>query len=140
MIVSRGSSSLPDSLLYKLLTKLFKVSYLRVLKDFPLNDVSHSGSQVDPPPGPTGGRGIFRQLALQFYHAPKWIDINVCHFLIHLIKMTSYNTYPVLPSAPPSENPQIGYHLNMVQAKRRGLINKEQMLKKKYEKYTKILN
>ena len=28
----------------------------------------------------------------------------------------------------------------MVQAKRRGLINKEQMFKKKYEKYTKILN
>ena len=28
----------------------------------------------------------------------------------------------------------------MVQAKRRGLINKEQMFKKKYKKYTKILN
>ena len=28
----------------------------------------------------------------------------------------------------------------MVQTKRRGLINKEQMFKKKYEKYTKILN
>ena len=53
--------------------------------------------------------------------------------------MTSYNTYPNLPSALP-ENPQVAYHLNMVQAKRRGLINKEQMFKKKYEKYTKILN
>ena len=53
--------------------------------------------------------------------------------------MTSYNTYPNLPSAPP-ENPQIAYHLNVVQAKRRGLINKEQMFKQKYEKYTKILN
>ena len=54
--------------------------------------------------------------------------------------MMSYNTYPNLPSAPPSENPQVAYHLNVVQAKRRGLIAKEQMFKKKYEKYTKILN
>ena len=66
--------------------------------------------------------------------------------------MMSYNTYPNFPwghaetpgpegpSAPPSENPQVAYHLNVVQAKRRGLINKEQMFKKKYEKYTKILN
>ena len=54
--------------------------------------------------------------------------------------MTSYNTYPNLPSsAPLPENPQVAYHLNVVQAKRRGLIAKEQMLKKKYEKYTKIL-
>ena len=63
--------------------------------------------------------------------------------------MTIYNTYPNLPwgiavegpsSAPPSEAPQVAYHLNVVQANRRGLINKEQMFKKKYEKYTKILN
>ena len=53
--------------------------------------------------------------------------------------MTSYNTYPSLPSAPP-EDPQVGYHLSVIQAKRRGLINKEQMFKKKYKKYTKILN
>ena len=53
--------------------------------------------------------------------------------------MTSYNTYPNLPSAPP-EAPQVAYHLNVVQAKRRGLINKEAMFKKKYEKYSKILN
>ena len=72
----------------------------------------------------------------------KWINIiNVCHFLIHLIKMTSYNTYPILsPEAPLPENPQVGYHLNMAQAKRRGLIAKEQIFKKKYEKYNKILN
>ena len=95
----------------------------------------------------------------------KWIDINVCHFLIHLIKMTSYNTYPILPSAlsigaseePHSaEAPQVGsadcraghsqwgpggtYHLNVVQARRRGLINKEKMFKKKYKKYNNILN
>ena len=69
----------------------------------------------------------------------EWIDINVCHFLIHLIKTTSYNTYPNLPSAPP-EAPQVAYHLKVVQAKRRGLIAKEQMFKQKYEKYTKILN
>ena len=53
--------------------------------------------------------------------------------------MTSYNTYPNLPSALP-EAPQVAYHLNVIQAKRRGLINKEKMFKKKYEKYTKILN
>ena len=56
--------------------------------------------------------------------------------------MTSYNAYPNLPlsSAPPPEAPQVAYHLNVVQAKRRGLINKEKMFKKKYEKYTMILN
>ena len=53
----------------------------------------------------------------------------------------SYNTYPNLPSsAPPPEAPQVAYHLNAVQAKRQGLIAKEQMFNKKYEKYTKILN
>ena len=53
--------------------------------------------------------------------------------------MMDYKLYPNLPSAPP-ENPQVAYHLNLIQANRRGLINKEQMFKKKYEKYTKILN
>ena len=51
--------------------------------------------------------------------------------------MTDYKLYPNLPSAPP-ENPQVAYHL--IQAKQRGLMDKEQMFKKKYEKYTKILN
>ena len=51
--------------------------------------------------------------------------------------MTSYSTYPNLPSAPP-ENPQVAYHLNVIQSKKQGLINKEKMFKKKYEKYTKI--
>ena len=55
--------------------------------------------------------------------------------------MVSYNTYPILlTQAPLPENPQILYHLNMVQDKRRGLIAKEKMFKKKYKKYTKILN
>ena len=54
--------------------------------------------------------------------------------------MTSYNTYPNLPSSTPPENPQVAYHLNLVQAKRRGLMAKEAMFKKKYGKYTKILN
>ena len=51
------------------------------------------------------------------------------------------------PSGPPevigphsAENPQVGYHPNIVQAKQRGLKNKEQILKQKYEKYNKILN
>ena len=53
--------------------------------------------------------------------------------------MTEYKLYPNLPSAPP-ENPQVAYHLSVIQAKQRGLKNKEQMFKKKYEKYNKILN
>ena len=60
----------------------------------------------------------------------------------------SYNTYSPLPKAPPEVPgphsaevpPQVAYHLNVVQAKRRGLINKEKMFKKKYKKYNKILN
>ena len=53
--------------------------------------------------------------------------------------MTDYKLYPNLPSAPP-ENPQIAYHLSIIQAKMQGLKNKEQMFKQKYEKYNKILN
>ena len=53
--------------------------------------------------------------------------------------MVSYNTYPNLPSALPDVPPQVGYHLNVVQPKRRGLINKEVMFKKKYSKYNRIL-
>ena len=53
--------------------------------------------------------------------------------------MTEYKLLPNLPSAPP-ENPQVAYHLSVIQAKQRGLMAKEQMFKKKYEKYTKILN
>ena len=53
--------------------------------------------------------------------------------------MTDYKLYPNLPLAPP-ENPQVVYHLSIIQAKQRGLKNKEQMFKQKYDKYTKILN
>ena len=53
--------------------------------------------------------------------------------------MTDYKLYPNLPSAPP-ENPQVAYHLSVIQAKMQGLKNKEQTFKQKYEKYTKILN
>ena len=53
--------------------------------------------------------------------------------------MTDYKLYPNLPSAPP-ENPQVAYHLSIIQAKMQGLKNKEQMFKKKYEKYIKVLN
>ena len=55
-------------------------------------------------------------------------------------KNDNYNTYPNLPSTLPEAPPQAGYHLNVVQAKRRGLIDKEKMFKKKYKKYNKILN
>ena len=55
--------------------------------------------------------------------------------------MTSYNIYPPIPTdAPPPEIHPILYHLNVVQAKRQGLIAKEAMFKKKYKKYNKILN
>ena len=54
--------------------------------------------------------------------------------------MTDYKLYPNLPPSAPPENPQVAYHLSVIQAKRQGLKNKEQMFKKKYEKYTKILN
>ena len=53
--------------------------------------------------------------------------------------MTDYKLYPNLPSAPP-ENPQVAYHLSVIQAKMQGLKNKEQMFEQKYDKYTKILN
>ena len=61
--------------------------------------------------------------------------------------MTDYKLYPNLPLAPPeafapcsAENPQVAYHLSIIQAKMQGLKNKEQMFKQKYEKYNKILN
>ena len=62
--------------------------------------------------------------------------------------MVSYNTYPPLLSAPsigaqetrPDAPPQVAYHLNVFQANRQGLEAEEQTFKKKYEKYTKILN
>ena len=53
--------------------------------------------------------------------------------------MTDYNLYPNLSLAPP-ENPQVAYHLSVIQAKMQGLKNKEQMFKQKYEKYNNILN
>ena len=54
--------------------------------------------------------------------------------------MTDYKLYPNLPPSALPENPQVGYHLTVIQAKMQGLKNKEQMFKKKYEKYTRILN
>ena len=54
--------------------------------------------------------------------------------------MTDYKLYPNLPPLAPPENPQVAYHLSIIQAKMQGLKNKEQMFKQKYEKYTKILN
>ena len=61
--------------------------------------------------------------------------------------MTDYKLYPSLPLAPPEaigphsvENPQVAYHLNVIQAKMQRLKNKEQMFKQKNEKYNKLLN
>ena len=52
--------------------------------------------------------------------------------------MTSYNIYPPIPSD--SEDPQVDYHLNVIQSKRQGLLNLEERYKEKYKKYTKTLN
>ena len=62
--------------------------------------------------------------------------------------MTDYKLYPNLPPSAPTEaigprsaeNPQVAYHLSVIQTKMQGFKKKEQMFKKKYEKYTKILN
>ena len=54
--------------------------------------------------------------------------------------MTDYKLYLNLPPSVPPENPQVAYHVSIIQAKMQGLKNKEQMFKQKYEKYTKILN
>ena len=67
----------------------------------------------------------------QYQHLP---------FFKVLFKMTEYKLYPNLPPSVPPENPQLAYHLSVIQAKMQGLKNKEQMFKQKYEKYTKILN
>ena len=53
--------------------------------------------------------------------------------------MTDDKLYPNLPLAP-AENPQVAYHFSVIQSKQRGLKNKEQMFKQKYEKYIKIVN
>ena len=54
--------------------------------------------------------------------------------------MTDYKLYPNLPPLAPPENPQVAYHLSLIQAKMQGLKNKEQMFKQKYQKHNKILN
>ena len=65
--------------------------------------------------------------------------------------MTEYKLCPNLPPLGPEtpgpegpsahpKNPQVAYHLSVIQAKMQGLKNKEQMFKQKYEKYTKLLN
>ena len=53
-------------------------------------------------------------------------------------KMTSYNIYPPIPSAP--EYPQVAYNLNVIQNKQQDLSKLEERYKKKYKKYTKILD
>ena len=50
--------------------------------------------------------------------------------------MTDYKLYPNLPPSAPPKNPQVAYHLSVIQAKMQGLKNKEL----KFEKYNKILN
>ena len=49
--------------------------------------------------------------------------------------MKSNNIYPTV-----LEDPQVAYHLDVIQSKRQGLSKLEERYKKKYEKYTKTLN
>ena len=51
-----------------------------------------------------------------------------------------YKLYPNLPPSAPPENPEVAYHLSVIQAKMQGLKNKEQIFKQKYEKNNQILN
>ena len=51
--------------------------------------------------------------------------------------MTNYNMYPTLTTAP--LDPQ-AYHLNIIQSKQQGLLKLEERFKKKYKRYTKILD
>ena len=53
-------------------------------------------------------------------------------------KMTSYKLYLPMSSAPP-KNPQVAYYLNVIQSKQSGLLKLEERYKKKYKKYTNIL-
>ena len=47
--------------------------------------------------------------------------------------MTDCKLYPNLPPSAPPENPQVAYHLSVIQAKMQGLKNKEQMFKEEIQ-------
>ena len=88
-----------------------------VLLLLPLNDVScsRSGFQVDPP---TGIRGIFSPIGSSGLDScsPKGsISMSANFSYCPLKKMTSYNLYPTVPSAP--EDPQVDFHLSKIQSK-----------------------
>ena len=51
--------------------------------------------------------------------------------------MTSYNLYQTVPSTP--EDPQVAFHLNVIQSKWQGLKKLEKRYKEKYKMYTNIL-
>ena len=44
----------------------------------------------------------------------------------------NYDIYPTVPSAP--EDPQVAFHLNVIQSKRQGLLKLEERYKKKIRK------
>ena len=48
--------------------------------------------------------------------------------------MISYNTYATIP-----EDPQVTYHLDVIQSKQQGLKELEERYKEKYRKYANIL-
>ena len=52
--------------------------------------------------------------------------------------MASYNIYPTIPLAP--KDPQVDFHLSTIQSKRQELSKLGERYKKKYKKYTVILD
>ena len=100
--------------------------------------VQCSGSQVDTPP--TGVRGILSLIGSSGLDScsPKGSISTSVIFYPFTKKMTSYNIYPPVPSAP--EDPQVDYHLGVIQSKQQGLLKLEEKYKKEYKKYTKTLN
>ena len=44
--------------------------------------------------------------------------------------MTEYKLYPNLPASAPPENPQVAYHLSIIQAKMQGLKIKNRCLRR----------
>ena len=54
--------------------------------------------------------------------------------------MMKYNMYPTLPTEPSAPLEPQSYQLNIIQSEQQGLLKLEERYKKKYKKYTKILN
>ena len=92
---------LSDSFRYNTSTCSLRTFILRLAH---LNDVSHSVSQIDPPPiAPPRVRGMvspFVQMLVWFIMFTRGINIPIGHFLMTLRKMTNYKIYLSLLAKP----------------------------------------